>query len=377
MAKQTATDTVPVSATDKKRMASIMANHRDDFLNHIEEVKYKISTGSLLFDRKINWGFGPGIVRFVGSYESGKTSAALNCMGDFLNNAKLPFRRKAVFFRSEGRLDDEIKNGCDFKFTKNPEEWEDGMCLEMLVNKFEPVFDTIKDLIIGNQENIKYFIVIDSMDMLISKGDAEKGFEDSTKVAGGAVITSNMLKQLALDIKVRGHFFIAISQVRADIRLQYSSAPVKDNFSGGNALLHAADWICEFHSVSKSSRFLEDPSAKPHEEKNPYVGHPAKVTLHKSTNRKTDTTFEFPIKYEPKKGVIWTAREVVPLMLGVLECLDKNKAWYYLKEEFVEALKEEGVNPPEKFQGEESLITFIEEHPTVVDLVKTRLALLS
>ena len=58
---------------------------------------------------------------------------------------------------------------------------------------------------------------------------------------------------------------IFISQVRADIQLDpYSKAPVRQtSATGGNALLHFANWILEFEARYKKDYILEDDKKAP------------------------------------------------------------------------------------------------------------------
>lgn len=377
MAKKTDQEAQSNIVTDKERVAAYFKDNQQDILNHIEAVDYRISTGSLIFDKMTGGGFNPGVIRFVGVYESGKTSAAITLMDNFLNDKSTPFRKKGIYLKSEGRLAENVMQRTNIKFTSDVEDWNDGTCLTVMSNKFEVAFSLIEDLIVNNQENIKYFIIVDSMDALIKKADSQKSYEEAQQVAGGVVITSTFLKKLLLDIKVRGHVFLAISQVRADIRIQYSSAPMKDPWSGGNALNHAADWICEFKSVNAGDRILENPSAKFDLDKNKYIGHFAKVRFHKSVNQNTDVEFSYPIKYHVKHGnSVWQSKEALPMLLGWEHVIRKG-AWYYLADFFLDDLKKSGLNVPEKFQGEDNIFKFVEENPAVLNYIRNRMALLS
>ena len=58
--------------------------HKDDHYNFEETVEYKISSGSLQLDLYMAGGFGPGLHRFTGVNEGGKTSESLQVMKNFL-----------------------------------------------------------------------------------------------------------------------------------------------------------------------------------------------------------------------------------------------------------------------------------------------------
>jgi hypothetical protein len=356
--------------SDKDRAASFFKENKEDVLNHVEEIDYKVSSGSLTFDIYTKGGIGPGIIRFAGPYESGKTSCVLNFMSDFLFNDKLPFRRKGIFIKSEGRLSVDIKDRCNFKFVNHPSEWEDGTCLVVSSNKFETIFSFLKELIVNNPEEVKYFIVIDSMDCLIKKDDVKKGFDQSAQVAGGALLTSTFLKQLALEIKIYGHIFVAISQIRAEIKLNpYVSTPPKDNFSGGNALLHAADWIFELKSINKGDRFMLG-SDKYEKGGKGFDGHNVTVKIHKSTNQTTDQEFSYPIKYGIKKGnSVWLEKEAADCLLG-WDLVKKDRAWLstsaLLKKDLAEIYQ---LEVPDQFHGSGELQKFVSENKPVIEYV--------
>ena len=75
-------------------------------------------------------------------------------------------------------------------------------------NIFESVLQLMRDLITNNPTNCKYFFIIDSMDAMVPKKDMDRSFEDSDKVAGGSVLSSNFLKKMALGFSnKRSHLF--------------------------------------------------------------------------------------------------------------------------------------------------------------------------
>ena len=113
------------------------------------------------------------------------------------------------------------------------------------------------------------------MDAMVPKGDIDKPFEESDKVAGGSVLSSNFLKKMALALSTKGHICFMISQVRSKVTIGYQTADPKiTNASGGNALLHYSDWILEFQP-----RWQKD--MIPPKSDNP-EGHNCKVIFRKS-----------------------------------------------------------------------------------------------
>jgi len=274
---------------------------KEDHYNFEEEINYKVSSGSLEFDLQMGGGFGPGLHRFVGMNEGGKTSESLEVMRNFL---KMPGTR-GVFIKAEGRLSPEMKERSGINFVFSADEWVDGTCFVFESNIYEVVVDLMRRLVQFNDDKTKYCFVLDSVDGLIPKNDVGKNFEDSTKVAGGAVIAGVFMKKMSIALQKRGHMAIFISQVRADIKLDpYTKAPVRQTTAtGGNALLHFANWIIQFEPRYNGDAILRNASVKKMDSKtNPPIGHFAKVTIKKSPNEKTNTSISYPIRYG-QKGV--------------------------------------------------------------------------
>lgn len=156
---------------------------------------------------------------------------------------------------------------------------------------------------------------------------------------------------------------IFISQVRADIKIDpYSKAPVRQtSATGGNALLHFANWIVEFEARYTKDLILKNPSIKKIDEKNPPIGHFANITIKKSPNEKTNTRITYPIKYGRKQGTsIWLEKEIVDLLYA-WEFIKKRGSWIQTTEDFQEMLKENKLEFPEKVQGENNLFKAIED----------------
>lgn len=340
-------------------LGSFLKQNSSDHYNFEEAIEYKVSSGSLQLDLHLGGGLGPGLHRFVGMNEGGKTSAALSFMKNFLD--KTP-KAKGFYIKAEGRLSIEMRERSGIKFVFNADEWEEGTCFVFESNIYETVVDVMRQLVSKNDEANLYYFLLDSVDGLISKGDLDKSFEDSNKVAGGAVIAANFMKRLSIGLAKRGHIAVFISQVRADIKLDpYSRAPVRQtSATGGNALLHFANWILEFESRNKGDLILKSSTEKIDPVTNPIVGHFAKVTVKKSPNEKTNLTIPYPIKYGRTNGSsIWVEKEIVDLLM-LWEFITKKGSWLSATEEFDELLVENGFPRFEKIQGQEALFNFIE-----------------
>ena len=350
-----------VGTLDSKNLVgNFLKNNKEDHFNYEEQVSYRVSSGSLEFDHHLDGGFGPGLHRFVGMNEGGKTSASLEVMKNFL---KMP-KSKAVYFKAEGRLSDEMIKRCGVKFVSTHEEWEEGTCFVFESNIYETVVDLMRQLVSSNEEKNKYCFVLDSVDGLIKKADNAKTFEESSQVAGGANIAATFMKKMSIALGKRGHLAIFVSQVRADIKLDpYSKAPIRQTTAtGGNALLHFANWIIEFEPRFGGDQILLNPSVKKMDPKtNPAIGHYAKVVVKKSPNEKTNTRISYPIRYGRTGGnSIWVEKEVVGT-LEAWEFIKKAGAWISITEDFREVLSEGGFELPEKVQGENKLFSLIED----------------
>lgn len=352
-------------------LSSFLKQNQSDHYNFEEAVDYKVSSGSLQLDLHLGGGLGPGLHRFVGMNEGGKTSAALSFMKNFLE--KIP-KGKGFYIKAEGRLSNEMMERSGIKFVFSAEEWQDGTCFVFESNIYETVVDVMRQLVAKNDEGNIYYFLLDSVDGLISKGDLDKSFEDSNKVAGGAVIAANFMKRLSIGLAKRGHMAVFISQVRADIKLDpYSKAPVRQTTAtGGNALLHFANWILEFEPRHKGDLILQNPAdSKIDINNNPIIGHFAKVTVKKSPIEKTNLTIAYPIRYGRTNGnSIWVEKEVVD-MLYVWEFINKKMSWISITEEFKELLAENNLELPEKIQGNDNLFKLIEENKDLLSFLIT------
>ena len=352
--------------TSNEVLSSFLKSNKEDHYNFEDDFEYKVSSGSLQLDIQLGGGFGPGLHRFCGINEGGKTSAALEVMKNFLRTVP---NAKGFYIKAEGRLSNEMKQRSGVPFTIKAEDWSVGTCFVFESNIYETVVDAMRNLVANNEEGIKYYFLLDAVDGLITKGDLDKTFEDSNKVAGGAVIAANFMKRMSIALAKRGHMAVFISQVRADIKLDpYSKAPIRQtSATGGNALLHFANWILEFEARYNGDMILQDPNNKRIDlEKNPAIGHWAKVTVKKSPNEKTNLQIPYPIRYGRKNGTsIWVEKELVDLLYA-WEFMNRSGAWVKPSDDFLELVKELNLEIPENFQGEKGLFKFIEDNPILI-----------
>jgi RecA/RadA recombinase len=351
------------------RLKAFLKSNKDDHYNFEEEVHYKVSSGSLNLDFVMGGGFCPGLHRFVGMNEGGKTSEALEVMKNFLKTVK---NSRGLLIKAEGRLSKEIQERSGVEFVGDPDLWKNGNCFVFESNIFETVSELMLDLVRNNPENNKYLFILDSVDGLMPKNDAGKTLSDATKVAGGAVISSVLMKKMSIALSKRGHMAIFISQVRSDIKLDPYSAN-KDirqtTATGGNALLHYANWIIEFEPRYNKDLILEKPNERYDAVKNKIIGHTSKVSIKKSTNETTNNKVEYPIKHGRKNGTsIWREYEIIDQLLAWQFIIAKG-AWITCSDQIVEELKENGLELQKQHQGMDNFRKYLEENVKITDFL--------
>lgn len=330
--------------------------------NHCEEEEYKISSGSINLDLALGGGFPSGAHRFTGVNEGGKTSCALTVAKNFQKH----FGEKGmvVYIRSEGRLSPEVlsRSGIDTSEEK---------FFRFDCNIFEKVFQLIRMLVEQNPEDKKYMFIIDSVDALCRIGDFDKPFDESEQVAGGALVTSVFLKKMVLPITKMGHMMILTSQVRVEVAANpYASrGGPKVKQAGGNAVKHYANFILEFQERYSNDIIFPNPSASKLEDKGNPIGHFCKIIFRKSVNEKTGATVRYPIRYGQKDGnSVWVQREIIDMM-KLWGYIEQKGAWISFDEEIIELAKSKNIDCPEKIQGENKLVDFIQENKDFSDFI--------
>ena len=343
--------------TGKSILSSHLKDNKDSHYNFEDEQIFQVSTGSLLLDSELGGALEvPAIVRFTGVSGGGKTSSALLIMNNFLKSVP---NSKGFLVKAEGRLNSNVKKISGVNFVDDPSEWDAGTCFVLRSNIYENIATLILELIKNNPENTRYYFLIDSMDALISKNDLSKGFEDSAKVAAGAVLTSNFLRRIMLPLSTFGHICGLISQVRSNVQINpYAKTdPKLTNSSGGNALQHYADWIFEFQPRYKSDQILEGDKI---------IGHWSKILLRKTTNEKDGVEVTYPIRHGRTDGrSVWMEYEVADMLIqwGFAK---KSGAWINFDQGLIKDIKEDtNLDIPEKIQGMDQLRTYLENNPVV------------
>jgi RecA/RadA recombinase len=352
--------------TPEEKLERFLNTHKDDHYNFAKERKLLVSSGSLILDYYLGGGFCSGLHRFVGNFGAGKSSCALTVCKNFLDDA--PKKRKAIIIPTEGRLPQELKDRSGISYVTSPKEWKPGTAFVYESQIYESVASLVRDLILDDS-GFQYFFLLDSVDGLIPRGDLTKPFEDSAKVAGGATIASHWMKRIAIPLAKFGHMAVFTSQVRASISLTpYSPNPPKQTTAtGGNALLHYANWILQFEPQYQNDVILTRQDKPIDAQKNPPLGHLAKVIVKKSPNEKNKLLIKYPIKYGRSGGKsVWIEKEVIDLLL-MWGLAHKTGAWFSFDKELIDEAKEEEVEVEgKKFQGYEALANYVGDNPKVL-----------
>ena len=144
--------------TSSEVLSTFLKNNMEDHYNFEDDFEYKVSSGSLQLDIQLGGGFSPGLHRFCGINEGGKTSAALEVMKNFLRTVP---NAKGFYIKAEGRLSNEMKERSGVPFTIKAEDWNVGTCFVFESNIYETVVDAMRNLVANNEEGIKYYFLLD------------------------------------------------------------------------------------------------------------------------------------------------------------------------------------------------------------------------
>lgn len=318
-----------------------LQDNESDHYDFTPDVDYLISTGSLKLDRALGGGLGPGVHRFLGASEGGKTSCALKVAQNFLKTVP---NSRVVIIKAEGRLSKKMMRKSKLKFAKCAKDWDVGTAYIFKCNIFDTAANFIDTLIHNNEEDCKYLFLIDSMDGLILKDDMAKkiGDGDHTKVMGPQVLTKLLLKRTSLPMSELGHMLIMISQIIAKMDNKYEKKeqlPVSG--SGGNAIIHFANWILVFKPKFKKHMITNDGKdvVDDFDDSN-IAGHWCRVTLDKSDNEQTSKTVSYPIKYgNAEEDSIWSEFEIENFLTAWKFIVQKG-SWYNMSEKMIQMMEE-------------------------------------
>ena len=379
-------ESIPVKEENvkfKSQLGKFLNENKDEHFNFNVTETFLVSTGSLTLDDALGGGLPPGIHRFGGASEGGKTSASLEVIKNFLSTVP---NSKGLIVKAEGRLPEKMKKRSGLKFVDNPDDWEIGTVFVFKCNVYEPVAQLVQDLILDNPENIKYAFLLDSLDGLNLREDLVKSFigDDNARVCGSPAITKRLFRRLSLPINELCHLFIIICQIIASIPAKFDpKEQLVVGGAGGNAAIHFSNWSLKFLPHYKGDLIIggaqdEDEGEGKGKKKaailtfgeSNVAGHWAKVKLEKTENEKSGQDVTYPIKYatDTEKGRIWTELEIQRVAM-IRKLLYKEKTSYIFIPPVLEKMRKEGLDVPDKIVGMPKLEAFF-ARPEVSDFWK-------
>lgn len=354
-------------AKSSSPLSKILKDNKTEHFNFEERVNWKIPTGSLLLDVAMEGGISPSLIRLCGGNNEGKTPAALEICRNFLQGVP---NSKVIWVIAEGRgLSKENIERCGLKFTYDPDNFNVGEIFVLESNVYELFIDVVKQSVLDNPNGHKYCFVVDSINGLTLRGDRDKEITENNKVAGAPSLSAKMLQSLSLGMFKYGHLMILLSQVTSEIKLDpyQKTANRGGQFSGGNALLHASDYILEFQTSYPGDYILDNPAGKLNDSKSKPIGKYCKVILQKSameTSRKQ--LIQYPIKFGRKPSGIWLEYECLDMLLA-FSLLEKKAAWLSWEESLFNELKAIDDNIPQQIQGMDKTRQYLESQPKIVE----------
>lgn len=300
------------------------------------------------------------------------TSEALVVMDNFLD--KFGENARAIYIKCELRLSNEMKSKCRHPFivmtSENQDEviekWDHTNILVYPQNRYDEIAKFLEFIAEALDENIKLIFIFDSLDWAVSPGEVEAFLahdpEKNKKVAGAQKYTKDLLKSLQPEWVKRNWMSIWLSQVSSNIKINQYEVQEQQNgeWSGGNAIKHAADWTIQFFP-KLNSRLIKEENKAADIVTNPILGQWAKVGIIKSTNETTGYKIEYPIK---TNNGVWKEMEISDYLEKHI--LVKNGAWYSFPEKTIKFAEKRGITLPDKINGSKKLLLFLEENKDVL-----------
>jgi RecA/RadA recombinase len=351
----------------KNMLGSLLKGYEEDHYNFVHNERIPLSTGSLLLDSYVKLKTG-SVMRLAGPLESGKTSQTLLLMANYLNTVP---NSRGLYIKGEGRLSEEIQARSGLKFVFSEKEWELGTIFVFECNVFEAVCDVVQAILKAMYEKgEKLVFTIDSLDGMILKKDLEKTATENVQPAGVPKMTKMFFRRLSLPINKYDALALLTSQYAESFKIDMyaKDKPQPVQGVGGSAVSHQPDWILEYGVRYTSHYILEDENAKPDPVKNKNIGHKVNVTLRKTTNEKTGTKVEIPIKYGQVGNCIWRSVEVAEMSL-LLGLAVRTKNTFEFSEPLAKEFKEKGIEAKEKIVGSNNFYNYLDENKKVCDML--------
>ncbi len=355
-------------------------NNKEHIYNDPDE-PFKVSTGVFSIDEHLDGGISSGtLVRLLGPPTSGKSSEGLLIIKNFLEQRD---RARGLIVPTESRLTEKLQNRSGVKFVDDPEEWDNKTCLILPMNIYEKIANFISSLLKTNEmkpknERENFIFMVDCMDYLMLQSDLEeKEIGVARKVAGPQYLTKMMWTAIALPFGSGQHIFLAISQQSAAPKIdKYAKDPLRQGgSSGGTNVQYQASTVLDFSGRWESDYLLENPAINYDPKKNKKIGHAVKGHIRKGDNECYDVKFEYKVKYGRIGGnSVWTESDICDWLVAYSLLHKEGKgAWFNLRESIRKEMLEIDKECPEKFQGLNNFLNYLEEKPLVTKLLQTKM----
>lgn len=315
----------------------------DFYENYSDEI---ISTGCPRLDIYLDGGYRPGIIIAFGEEECGKTAFGLSLFRQW--QIKYGEKAACLYIDAEGRL-------TKRKIVQSGIELNDRFIV-VKIGGAEDVYDIAEGIIKDNPDDLKWFIIVDSVDAIGRKEDLEKSLEEAPKMAGGATVQSAALKRLSLPVHSLGHMLYLISQVRVS---NMTGRGGGSKPSGGNAPRFYSDFTIRFKKPW-SETYIE--------KNNEIIGNKSELAFTKTYNEKTGGTFILPIKRNHVGG-IWLGYSVY-MMCVEYGLIEKKGSWVGFSDFMIDASEVEFSRfnlRKFKYQGELNFVERLEKDKEIMD----------
>jgi len=357
-------------------LSSVMSDKENKgfHLNGHKEIYYKVPFKCLDLDDLTGGGLEPGVHRFIGPSEGGKSSLCFDIIRNFLDDGKKnKIKRKAFVINAEGKQPKELEQRTGLKIVRTPEEWVEGTVFVLESNIFEFIFTVIRRLINTNPDNCQFIFMIDSLDALTTKDDSEKGFSEHEKVAGGPLLSKRFLTNMTLRLTKLGHICLITSQVSASIKTKYDQPDQMIlNAAGGNAAIHYCTTIFEFKPTTSKQEYTYltgKHNNKLSSYENPITGKEVTIYIRKSTIQTSGETAKYPIKHNIYgKSAVWMEKDLVS-KLKSSKLLQAKGAWLAFDENLLEELRGEKIEVLDQYQGESKFIDALEANSELTNIL--------